>query len=539
MESFHRPSFSERDEGRFGFRVQWIKLNIRGIWSFMKSFRLPSTFSRLLYSSTVVYLALPLLIFFSRWLKPWLAVLVCILLVATLVVVIKHVWKEGCDDQDRDISISPLVLFIGLALLLVWMYYSGSGAFSFQMQDYKKHNLIVDTLSTRPWPVMDKGEGGQDVVLVYYLAYYLPAGLVGKFLGVHAADLTMFIWTLLAVFLFFGWVSKINRRITLPMILLMVFFSGMDVIGFWIAQRDVTPLLTFTHLERWSIYFEYSSFTSLMYWVPQHLIPGWLVTAALVDTYFSGKRLASMVFMSSLVIFWSPFVLLGLIPFLVLIMLTHRKNLRSVFSWINILPSFVVVALVAAYILINPSSDNTSGWIWTLTPNWIHDLILFCLIEFLVLASLLLVLLRGSDRSVKKLLWFTTILLALIPFYKVGVYDDFCMRVSIPGIVVLFLLTIRALDGIRFKHQTFPGKLVILLVVAILVVGSVTPVMEIGRSVTNTDFGGKPRIEVLQKGSLYDTFWRLIRKQEKKETITEQYLFKGELPDYAHMLFDF
>ena len=78
--------------------------------------------------------------------------------------------------------------------------------------------------------------------------------------------------------------------------------------------------------------------------------------------------------------------------------------------------------------------------------------------------------------------YFILLLLCVIPPVKVGYSNDFCMRVSIPFLFILMLLVIEAVAKAwkEKDYGLFAGLLIVLLI------GSVTPALEIKRTWTYT-----------------------------------------------------
>ena len=94
----------------------------------------------------------------------------------------------------------------------------GVGGFAPQATDWIKHNAVLSDCVRQPWPVvlMDRADRWP---LVYYLAWYLPAALVGKVAGYAAAQVALWVWTSLGVMLAGGWFARLTR---LPVDLLAV-----------------------------------------------------------------------------------------------------------------------------------------------------------------------------------------------------------------------------------------------------------------------------------------------------------------------------
>lgn len=99
-------------------------------------------------------------------------------------------------------------------------------------------------------------------------------------------------------------------------------FSGADIIGhIFLHSHDSTiPLVSVGSQMEWYAglgNIQFSSNTTLLYWVPQHAIGGWLVVALLLSYIIEKRSKSIIVFIFSLSILWSPIVMIGLIPILI------------------------------------------------------------------------------------------------------------------------------------------------------------------------------------------------------------------------------
>lgn len=80
------------------------------------------------------------------------------------------------------------------------------------------------------------------------------------------------------------------------------------------------------------------------------------------------------------------------------------------------------------------------------------------------------------------LYYYILINLLLIPFFKIGAASDFCMRASIPALLILMVFVMDTLiEANQEKDWTIVGMLVLT-----LLIGSVTPIHEIGRTFRET-----------------------------------------------------
>jgi len=118
------------------------------------------------------------------------------------------------------------------------------------------------------------------------------------------------------------------------------------------------------------------------------------------------------------------------------------------------------------------------GFIFDGSIGRILDYAYFCVIEFGAVAAFL------ATRFWRDRLFVLTVMVLLfIPFYKKGPCNDFCMRVSIP---VLVIFSVYSIQYIQRQRQ----KVLVLLFIILLSIGAMTPVFEIGRSVDRFIKGG-------------------------------------------------
>lgn len=96
---------------------------------------------------------------------------------------------------------------------------------------------------------------------------------------------------------------------------------------------------------------------------------------------------------------------------------------------------------------------------------------------FLEVGIFLLVLYKGVID--KKLFRLTAVCLYVIPLIIIGNSCDFCMRASIPGLLLITLWCIQVLDRREEKMRTY-------LLILLLVIGAITPFHEIKRTYVNT-----------------------------------------------------
>ena len=100
---------------------------------------------------SVLYIIIPICIFFVGWLKLGYAICFC----ALFIFLGDKIWKCMCNEQIILVGKETKkywLLTIGVCVF--WVYLSGIGGFCYQNDDYWARNPIFRDLSSYPWPVI-------------------------------------------------------------------------------------------------------------------------------------------------------------------------------------------------------------------------------------------------------------------------------------------------------------------------------------------------------------------------------------------------
>lgn len=231
------------------------------------------------------YLLLPFLIFCLGFLRPIIGIPVTV----TLIWIYFRIIRQVKNDSRSTHQINKKGLLVGVFLIVIWVIFSGIGGFAFQDWDHHGRNAIFRDLINISWPVNYPELSNQPGMstgsaLVYYIGFWLPAALAGKLFGWNAAQLALFIWTLLGILLTALLLRKKMGSSFMCASILIILFSGMDIIGAGYAQLvspNHYPALwpPVSHLEWWSDHYQFSSMTSQLYWVFNQAVPTWVCMA--------------------------------------------------------------------------------------------------------------------------------------------------------------------------------------------------------------------------------------------------------------------
>src|SRR3546814_106374 len=164
-----------------------------------------------------------------------------------------------------------LLALVALAIFVL----GGEGRFFYASPDWQVRDSVLRDLVVYPWPFAYSFDRHVELLRAPLGMYLLPA-ISGKAFGLRAADLALLIQNSLLLTLIFGLGSMLftTSRARARALVIVIFFSGMDVIG-QLLQWHVNGHPFPDHIEQWGIT-QYSSHITQASWVPLHALAGWL-----------------------------------------------------------------------------------------------------------------------------------------------------------------------------------------------------------------------------------------------------------------------
>jgi hypothetical protein len=436
--------------------------------------------------ASLAYLGLPAAVFVAGWLRPAWA----LLLTASLVVGVAIWARRLCGVQGVDGPVLPLgALVSGSSMVVGVVALSGAGGFGVQTWDWNKHNAILKDLIEQPWPVT-YATGESHVALVYYVAYYLPAALVGKTAGWSTANVALFAWSATGAVLAFLWLTVLSTASVWRCLGVFVFFSGLDMVGaaVWSTRwPSVVAWIRDFDVEWWAKHWNYSGNVTLLAYAPHQALGAWLLTGLTLDGLRRYPGRAPHVLAAALGLLWSPFATVGLLGIAVVdwaiawrdrggvgALLRGGADLAGLLVGLVLTAYFLSryppVALPAAYY---PPPDRIEAAALAFVPARLPATefgvayAMFVTLEFLLLVALLAFAYR--DRSERRLLAVVTVTLLALPWFHYGFYNDLVMRASIPALFTLQVLAVRAAEVVP-RRSALAGA-----IIALLAVGAAYP----------------------------------------------------------------
>ena len=445
--------------------------------------------------ATYTYLALPILIFFMGWIKFYIAIPLCILVIVALYRMVRLSSPES-DMPDASVSGIKGNLWryaVAFGVIFFWVLISGIGKFSFQNWDHTTRNGLFELLVDSKWPVIvDSQFYDKPVGLIYYIGFWLPPALAGKCFGMAAGYFAQVIWASIGIFLFYYIVTvTYAKKVALWPLAIIVFFSGLDIVGKFLVGEDIISIISNNndHIEWWIgfPFLQYSSMTTQLFWVFNQTVPIWLCTVAIITQ--KNNKAVLLLFSLALLIGALPAMGIAvLIIFIVgrkIVLAIKQKPLAvSLRDFITEHLTFenyigvVVTFIFVMYYTGNLVSQNGGFRSWT---NF-SGILIMVVIFFAVEVGFYLAVIAPLHKKNYQFHYIIVMLLFICPWYVIGLYSDFCMRVSIPALVILMCLVIDTLTKAKEEKK----RKLMAVIICLLLIGSVTPMHEIVRSISYT-----------------------------------------------------
>lgn len=439
-----------------------------------------------------LYLAVPFLIFVFGWFKPPLAILAAIIILVGLFFALKHAPKTDISMIHRKNTVKIAAVVI---IAMVWVYMSGIGGFAFQNYDHTWRNAVLEILVEDTWPVYIHDTEpffNGPVSLVYYFAFWLPSACVGKLFGLSAAFHFLYFWSVIGILIVFYLITAFQKKLSIPVIIAFVFFSGLDIVGSFIYENSSGFLWFSTvHLENWAHGFQISSLSTQLFWVYNQAIPAWLITLMLLHT----KDNRSLIFTYSFSLLFSTLPAIGLIPLVAFLGIRRcvrlydkahpvKNNLltlvRETLTIQNVAAGGVIG--ITSYLFLKSNLTGEQGFHATEIKTLLMPYLMCVFFEFLVFYIAIY-----PKQSKNGLFWLSLATLLVVPLIRCGPHVDFVMRASIPSLVILFVLLMDSIAQYRQSGQRLAAAAACFL----LLIGGITAEHEIMRSIVNTTNAAK------------------------------------------------
>lgn len=486
-----------------------------------------------LYKATYIYLGLPLFVFIVSWLNHSVAFVFSLLFLCAFCKLYTQT-----NDEKFSYFIPKKIIVTAFFIALFWCFFAGIGYFYYQSWDYHFRNALFRDLINYNWPVFyDKA----DTPLTYYMGFWLFPALIGKITALFTINqhfvfiFSNFILLLYATFgvtliflhIALAWkISELNRFCLFC--IFFIFFSGLDIVGYLFFINGVQPFAY--HLDWWAGFIQYSSFTTGLFWVFNQFIP----VALTVFLILNEHKIRYFALLFTFILFLAPYPAIScailMIAFTVKQLFVAQKKsyfvISELFSMQNLIAVFGLFPLVFLYFMTNSQGIDRFSFITDTIPAYYVFL-------FLILECLLYIILIWHCFYKNTFFIAMALFLLVIPWFRFDQQNNFCMRASIPMLIVLAYFCLSYLyKNWHTKNKTFCYFLLFL-----WLVGSITSIVEFYRGIHYTletkrlnlvkdeiftlnqayvrmpEFGWSANHQFSAKNYLTDIFWQYLAKK--------------------------
>ncbi len=288
----------------------------------------------------ILYLVLPVIIWLVGWFHWWLGIPAALLIAIALGRPILPTWRVS----SWKFSFTPATGVL-LLIALAWvMATAAGGVFDINNYNWDRNRAIFLELSRHDWPVYFTTYFEVPLLLRYYLGYFTVPGMFGNWFGVAALNWAVPVWTWCGAALSLLLFTQRHRRwMTFAAVPFLIFF-GMteDHVLKWGALEIQSSLWHFSNS-------------------PHHFIAGALYTLLLIRLRRHQQFLGVSGIVLATSLFWSPFVAIGLLPLVAVLIL--QNGIPTFLRWQNLLVAPPLALLLVAY-LSSGSAQYPRGWIW-------------------------------------------------------------------------------------------------------------------------------------------------------------------------------
>ena len=151
--------------------------------------------------------------------------------------------------------------------------------------------------------------------------------------------------------------------------------------------------------------------------------------------------------------FWSPLTTIGLFPFVGYLFLNNAQKLLFQAKWKDLSLMIILIIsfipLMLYFVSTEGIHNNNTEFIWqTGVSNWWILYLIYTSLNF-VIWGIVLYFYRNPNKNI----WILAVIFpCLIALYRIGIYNDFNIRVAFPSFFILSILTGKSLlEKINFN----------------------------------------------------------------------------------------
>ena len=407
---------------------------------------------KLFFTLAVIYLALPVVIFFLGYLKLIFGIIFSVIVSAAAVLAIRDCTKDPDGnklDLKSDITFPLAYIIAAIIFAFAVTITNGVGEYVWAPFDHAYRRAIFNDLINYKWPIIydPATQKNPEVIeilnlqnnqgFVYYFTYWMPAAIIGKLFGFTAGNITLVFWNAIGIFLTLIGMCKYIKKASYGTLFMFLCFSGLDVIPYLI--NEIHPYDGWTWIEGWVPFVSFISNFNNLENVYNQAIPCYLIVTLLLLS----KNNRSIGFVSSLLFAYSPWATIGiLIPAIVRLFSKdlraskRRKSFENIINLRNFLIPFLMLFTFGSFYGAKSGALHMQGFLWEFYDGNVLKFILVLILLFVieVLPSFAFVV-KGHKKD--PMLWSAMAVLFILPFYFLSEGNNLVMRGTMPALFIL------------------------------------------------------------------------------------------------------
>ncbi|WIH84843.1 hypothetical protein NEI03_06470 [Brachyspira pilosicoli] len=336
-----------------------------------------------------LYLFIPYIIFVATWIRYVISIPILILSMVLLYFLI----KSAITNIKKTYYINNLILLISIFIITFIVLVSGIGELFKQGWDaIQGRNAFFRDLVNFSWPLIypENGFG-----FVYYFAHWIVPSLFGKLFGFTVAKIILVLWSSLGIFISF-----------------ILFISFIDIKNSLFVIVSLLILTLFNNIEWLPVEYRFG-FASTVRHI-EELYNQTIGVLVLVSLFLYQKNSSNFAFLGLSIVFYSPYAIVGIIPYMIVKVILDIKNnkfveLKNIFSASNILSSILIFPIY--YLYLSSSSTMNDGF-----SLYTYDIKYFIYAAFLKFGIYIILTFKENKKNY---IFYTSIfILLIVPFIK-------------------------------------------------------------------------------------------------------------------------
>ncbi len=445
-----------------------------------------NTNNKILHQLTILYIYIPVVIFLFGWCNIFVAGITLLGILYTLVRIDRDPEYMNAGENIKIPPVMLIVAFLAITALLVIM---GVGGIFPQPGDYAKHNAVLRDLVTHSWPVYY--EEAEKSMLTYYLGQYLLPALAGKtYGGFDTANAFMLLWAVCGVLLVFLNLVRVSGAVQhsqkIAAFVMMFFFSGAlpicQVLLSLILKDGFFSMLNYHWVLTSEAMLQYRSNTVMLRWVFPQVIVAWLVAELMYEGRIKEKYFCFFIIPVALFgAFSFASLCVAAIILAIVDLIIKRCSIKDIFSSYNIVSALTLGMVIAIYLwgnvsLVKPVSSSLRIQSYHGREIWTY----ICFTVVMVGIYLLCIFMENRKNA---LYYITAFILFVVPFLRMGLFNDIVMSATIP---ILFWLMLMIL---RFMFKCKSNGMAKGVIIAMVCIGMIYPLAELADNINANEKG--------------------------------------------------